>query len=156
MQKPPAREVEPAPAAPPAPAPAPNALLDYVREEPAYREAYAAYTPDEAVLVQVRAVRPRALVKVAAASWCPDCRRNIPKLARISEHLAGWEFRLVGLGSPESQALGVRAIPTIVVFDPDSGRELGRIVEEPRFGSIERDLLKIVQTDEEEVLFLET
>lgn len=156
MQKPPAREAEPTSAAPPAPAPAPNALLGYVREEPAYREAYAAYTPDEGILAQVQAVCPRALVKIAAASWCPDCRRNIPKLARISEHLAGWEFRLMELGSPESQALGVRAIPTIVVFDPDSGRELGRIVEEPRFGSIEKDLLEIVRADEEKVLFLET
>jgi thiol-disulfide isomerase/thioredoxin len=113
--------------------------------------------PDDGILQRVKALRPHALVKVAAASWCPDCRRNIPKLARISEQLAGWEFRLVELGTPEAQELGVRAIPTIVVFDADSGRELGRIVEEPRYGSLEQDLLEIVSAEEkgEDVLFLE-
>jgi thioredoxin reductase (NADPH) len=157
MQKPSVRE-EPAPAAPPAPTPAPNALLDYVREEPAYQQAYAAYVPDDSLLQRVKALRPHALVKVVAASWCPDCRRNIPKLARISERLAGWEFRLVELGTPEAQALRVRAIPTIAVFDAESGRELGRIVEEPRYGSLEQDLLEIVSAEEkgEAVLFLET
>ncbi|MBC7243514.1 MAG: hypothetical protein H5T60_13840, partial [Anaerolineae bacterium] len=58
----------------------------------------------------------------------------------------------------ETNVLGVRAIPTIVVFDAESGRELGRIVEEPRYGSLEQDLLEIVSAEEksEDVLFLET
>lgn len=136
---------EPAPsrqiAAPPA---VRNALLDYVRSEPAYQPGYQAYQPDVETIAHIRAAMPRAKVIVIAASWCPDCRRNVPKLARISEHLPDWDFSVYGLESAEARQLGARAIPTIVVFDPSSGREFGRIVEEPKTGSIERDLWDIV------------
>lgn len=135
----------PAPAATPAPALAArkNSLLDYVNAQPGYEAGFRAYKPDQGTLEKVAAARQRARVTVVAASWCPDCRREVPRLARIAELLPGWEFGVAPLDGDEARALGARAIPTVVVFDAETGRELGRIVEEPRSGSWEKDLLKV-------------
>ena len=123
-----------------------NALLDYVRGEMAYRENFEAYQPDLETLAQVREALPAASVTVIAATWCPDCRRNVPKLARIAEHLPGWTFRVHPRESEEARRLDVKAIPTVAVFRPEGEQELGRIVEEPRSGSLERDLLEIARS----------
>ena len=136
--------------APPLPA---NALLEYIRGEEVYQQDLSAYSPDLAIVERIKEAMPRARVVVIAAAWCPDCRRNVPRIARISELLPDWDFTVYSRESDMARELGVMAIPTIALFDPETDQELGRIVEDPRSDSIERDLLEIVQGDHD--LFVE-
>lgn len=55
-------------------------------------------------------------------------------------------------GDDARERLRVRAIPTIVVQDPDSREELGRIIEPPESGSLEADLLAIADRTPKSVL----
>lgn len=105
-------------------------LVAYVRGELRGQAVYGGYRPRAAVLRRVAERLPGAHVVVVSGAWCPDCRREVPKLARILELLpAGWSVELRGDEEASMSRLGVRAIPTFVVFDRPEGRELGRIVE---------------------------
>ena len=127
-----------------APSPTSNALLEYIKSEDVYQQNFSAYSPDLTTVERIKEAMPRARVVVIAAAWCPDCRRNVPKIARISELLPDWDFTVHSRESDAARELGVMAIPTIALFDPETDQELGRIVENPRSDSIERDLLEIV------------
>lgn len=119
-------------------------LAIYAREELSSAE-YAAYPPRADLLRQVLALLPAAHVRVVAAAWCKDCRREVPRFARIAERLPGWTVELLG-DDPHTRArLGIERIPTFIVEDHASGRELGRIVERPDSGSLEGDLLTIAE-----------
>jgi hypothetical protein len=120
-------------------------LAAYARDELGGGAAYEGYRPDIRVLERIRERLPRARVEVVAAAWCKDCRREVPRLARIVERLPGWTAELLGDDPETRRALGVVKIPTIVVRNVDSGEELGRIVESPDSGSIEDDLLRIAE-----------
>ena len=119
------------------------ALLDYIRHDEGFLRVYQKYQPDTALVEKIRAALPTARVVTISAAWCPDCRRNVPRFARIAEQLPSWEFEIYPREDvARVQALGIRAIPTFIVFQ--DGKELGRIVENPAFGSLEADLYEIV------------
>ncbi|MBI3943035.1 MAG: thioredoxin family protein, partial [Chloroflexi bacterium] len=122
----------------------PAAALDaYIRHDPGYVRSYEAYKPNLALLQQVSQRLPRARMVTITASWCPDCRRNVPRMARIAEHLPGWQFEVYPREDEErARELGIRAIPTFILYQ--DGTEIGRIVENPVFGSLEADLWEIV------------
>ena len=119
-------------------------LAIYAREE-LNGDEYEAYPPRSDVLSRVLALRPTARVRVVSAAWCKDCRREVPRFARIVEHLPGWTVELLGDDADTRTRLDVRRIPTFIVEDEASGRELGRIVERPASGSLEGDLLTIAE-----------
>jgi len=120
-------------------------LRDYARSELGGGSIYDGYLPRSEVLARVGALLPRAHVVVVSGAWCKDCRREVPKFARIAERLSGWTVELRGDDAETHDALQVRRIPTFVVRHPDSGEELGRIVESPESGSLEGDLLSIAE-----------
>ncbi len=120
-----------------------SALEEYVRHDPGYLRLYEAYKPDTATLEKIRKVLPEARMVIISASWCPDCRRNVPRMARISQHLPGWKFEIYPREDEDrARSLGIRAIPTFVVYHGD--KELGRIVENPTLANLEADLYEIV------------
>ncbi len=123
-----------------------TALHHYVELDEAYYIAYEAYQPDVATLRQVYVCLPTAHVIVSARRTCPDCLRHIPAMARIAEHLPGWTWEIFeSEAQPERRlALGIVRVPTFILYAGSEGRELGRIVENPISGSLERDLLAIV------------
>ncbi len=116
----------------------------YARDELSAAE-YAAYPPRAHILRQVLALRPAARVRIVSAAWCSDCRREVPRFARIAERLTGWTVELLGDDAETRARFRIERIPTFVVEDPASGRELGRIVERPETGSLEGDLLAIAE-----------
>ena len=120
-------------------------LNDYVELDEGYFAIYDAETPDLALLMRINAALPQAHVVIPSRRSCPDCIRNIPRMARIAEHLPGWTWEIYSSSdNPERNAIfKLRAVPTFVVFDRAGGRELGRIVENPASGSLEQDLLDI-------------
>ena len=120
-------------------------LVVYARDQLRGGMAYDDYRPKAHVLEQVVARLPRAHVVVVSGAWCSDCRREVPRFARIVERLPGWTVELRGDDAETRDVLNVRKIPTFVVRNPDTDEELGRIVESPESGSLEGDLLAIAE-----------
>jgi hypothetical protein len=123
-----------------------TALHRYTEVDPDYYQAYEDYEPDVASVEQIRAIRSVAHVLTPSRYSCSDCARNIPKMTRIAEHLPGWTWEIFDSKDADRRAaLGITRIPTFIVYDAAGGKELGRIVENPVGGSLEVDLLRIVQ-----------
>jgi hypothetical protein len=122
-------------------------LNDYVEPDEGYFAIYEAYTPDVATLMRVNMALPQAHVVIPGRRTCPDCLRNIPRMARIAEQLPGWTWEIYNSSEnlERNAILKVSAVPTFIVFDHAGGQELGRIVENPASGSLEADLLEIAQ-----------
>lgn len=122
-----------------------EALAAYARGALRGEPIYRGYRPRTALLQRAADSLPTAHVVVVSGAWCGDCRREVPKLARIMESLpAGWTVET--LGEEARERLGVRAIPTVVVLDRAGGRELGRIIESPEGpDGLEGDLLAIAE-----------
>ncbi len=120
-------------------------LIEYARDELHGTFVLDSYRPKAELLGQLTRRLPKAHIVVVSAAWCKDCRSEVPKLARLAEHLPGWTFELRGDDDETREGLGVRAIPTFIVQDAPGGRELGRIIEHGESGSIEGDLLAIAE-----------
>jgi hypothetical protein len=121
-----------------------TALNEYIKHDEGYLRVHDAYKPNLALLKQVRAKVPQARMVTISASWCPDCRRNVPRMARIAEHLPDWQFEIYPReDEARAKALGIKAIPTFILYQGD--QEIGRIVENPAFGNLEADLWEIAQ-----------
>ncbi len=119
-------------------------LADYVRRDAGFQRRLEACQPDLELIRQIRERMPRMRVVIVSATWCGDCRRNVPCLAQIAAHLPDWEFTVFPRDDEaRARALGVRAVPTFIVYSDD--REIGRIIERPAFGSLEADLLEIAK-----------
>lgn len=120
-------------------------LTDYIELDEGYFALYEAYEPDADTLVRLNAALPSAHVEIPSRRTCPDCLRNIPRMARIAELLPGWTWEIYNSSDnlERNTILKVAAVPSFVVFNQKGGRELGRIVENPSNGSLEKDLLDI-------------
>jgi cyclophilin family peptidyl-prolyl cis-trans isomerase/HEAT repeat protein len=99
------------------------------------------FRPDEAALDRLRATTGNYTVWTVLGSWCSDSRREVPRLQRVLEQVAGDHLRhhLVGVDRTKwigergeladlIGALAVELVPTVVVVN-EQGQELGRIVE---------------------------
>ncbi|GAB4467718.1 MAG: hypothetical protein Kow00124_00990 [Anaerolineae bacterium] len=121
-------------------------LHQHIAVDEGFYAAYEAYEPDLPVIERIRLVQPTAHVITPSRYTCPDCARNIPHMARIAEHLPGWTWEVFDSSDQERRAaLGIIRIPTFIVYDRPGGKELGRIIENPASGSLEHDLLAIVE-----------
>jgi len=99
---------------------------------PEYRLAMDQYAPSQAALEQIRRCSPAARIEVFYGSWCPFCRRHVPRLLRALELAKGspLSVRLVALPKGFSQEKvaterGVQRVPTLIVYD--GMREVGRL-----------------------------
>jgi thiol-disulfide isomerase/thioredoxin len=122
-------------------------LAAYARQELRGEAIYKGYRPREAVIEQVAAALPAAHVVVVSGTWCGDCRREVPKMARILEQLPeSWSVELRGDDAEVRERFVVHAIPTFLVLDRPGGREIGRIIESPSSSEgLEGDLLAIAR-----------
>jgi cyclophilin family peptidyl-prolyl cis-trans isomerase/HEAT repeat protein len=112
----------------------------------------AAYVPKEKWLALLRTAKVRYALTVAMGTWCSDSREQIPRLQAVLQALGPHSPfdppRLVGLDRSKSVDAKlfpygpVELVPTIVVTA--GGSEVGRIVETPKSGSIEEDLVRIL------------
>lgn len=123
-----------------------TALHHYVEMDDSYYSAYEAYEPDTDSLMHLSLALPSAHMVIASRYSCTDCARNMPKMARIAEHLPGWTWDVYhhDENRERSDSLGISRIPTFILYDHEGGREIGRIVENPTVGSLESDLLQII------------
>ena len=122
-----------------------NPLYTYVHADEGFAAGYKRYKPKTNIITQIRELLPTAELVVVSAHWCPDCRRNVPKMAKIIEHLPNWKVRVHDRDEEGiKEKYGIRKIPTFIIRDV-SGKELGRIIENPISLSLEEDLLNIIQ-----------
>lgn len=127
-----------------------TALHRYTEVDLDYYQAYEDYQPELDMIERIRAIQPSAHVITPSRYSCSDCVRNIPKMTRIAEHLPEWTWEIFDSKDADRRAaLGITHIPTFIVFDAMNGRELGRIIENPISGSLELDLLRIVESARE-------
>jgi thiol-disulfide isomerase/thioredoxin len=124
--------------------------FEELRQQPGYEENFAAYSPDSERVAVLREVdTPTELVAIVG-TWCPDCHRETPRLAKILEEAGNPNItvRYIGIdrsrSDPEglSMAYEFERIPTIIVHQ--GGEEIGRIVESPEV-TLEHDLVRILQ-----------
>jgi cyclophilin family peptidyl-prolyl cis-trans isomerase/HEAT repeat protein len=122
------------------------------REIAGWREERDLYKPDQKWLDMLRTARLRYGLVVAMGTWCGDSREQIPRLQAVlvalGERSPFEQPRLVGVDRSKSIDATlfpfgtVELVPTIVVTA--GGSEIGRIVETPKSGSIEEDLVRIL------------
>lgn len=110
-----------------------------------YLEAARAYRPKSGALTLLKNARTPTEVVAFFGSWCSHCKKHIPQLIKALDAAANpnIKVRFVGISEDLSQPealitqFAISKTPTIVVTA--GGREIGRIVEEPK-GAIEEDL----------------
>ncbi len=111
---------------------------------------YAAH-PNDAVLSKIKGLLQDKKITVVMGTWCSDSKMWVPYFYRMLE-LMNYDPEKVTLiaVNKDKKAEGVdlskykiERIPTFIIYDKD-GKELGRIVESPRY-SIEKDLLEILE-----------
>ena len=92
-------------------------------------------------------------IKIVMGTWCPDSRREVPRIMRI---LDIWQFPLSGVTfigvddtklSPVSDynKLDIQRVPTFIIYK--NNIEAGRIIENP-VTSLEQDIVNILVRNE--------
>lgn len=141
--------------APPLQVPVWYGPLEIARVEaafPEYRSGREAYEPDPAMVAILAGARLRYELTVAMGTWCSDSRALVPALEKVVDALGDGSAlarpRLLGIDRAKATLAvewpfgPVELVPTVVVSS--GGVELGRIVETPASGRVERDLVNIL------------
>lgn len=119
-------------------------LIALVEQDEAWYAAFEAYHIDAPTLAEAARLLPAAQVRIANKPACSDSARELPRLAAAAAALPGWSFEVYDWDERADIGVGqVTRSPTIIVFA--DGAERGRIVEHPRTGTLEGDLLLIAR-----------
>jgi thiol-disulfide isomerase/thioredoxin len=118
---------------------------DLLNKKRDYVAAARAYRPKSGAVSLLKNVSQPVEVVVFFGTWCSYCKEHLPKFLKALEAAGNPNIkaRYVGISEDMSQPeallteFGVSKTPTFVVSM--GGREIGRIVEEPK-GAIEEDL----------------
>lgn len=92
-------------------------------------------------------------ITVVMGTWCEDSYREVPRLMKILESMNFPEQKLKIIAvnrkkeapNGEEGVYNIQRVPTIIV--QKYGKEIGRIIEYPTTGYLERDLLEILKKD---------
>ncbi|AZB29159.1 TlpA family protein disulfide reductase [Chryseobacterium balustinum] len=137
-------------------------LKEQFAKEP-YSEWYAKefneYALDQKAVTELRKnnINSYNLI-VFVGTWCEDSHRDFPRLMKILEEVKYPDSRLTIIAvnrkkeSPTGDEVkyNVSKVPTIIV--EKYGKEIGRIIEMPTTGYVERDLVEILKKDDGSVL----
>ena len=117
---------------------------------PEYLRTARGYTPNAAAIAALKKANRPVTVRVVFGSWCPHCRQHVPLMLRVENAVANpkVKFEYYGIAKPpdgwkdpEVKRLGVKGIPTAIVYV--NGVQAGRI-EGESFNTPEVALSKIV------------
>lgn len=123
-----------------------------------YSEWYVAgfedYQIDQKALAELKKEKLNSYnITLVMGTWCDDSHREVPRLFKILEELRFPESKLTMIAvnrkkeapSGEEGPLNIQRVPTIIV--QKYGKEIGRIIESPSTGYLERDLVEILRKD---------
>ena len=107
------------------------------------------YVPAAQPVADIMAHMAGAELWVFLATWCGDCKRELPRLLRLLTAV-GWpedRLRLIGVDWDKRDSAGlaerwrVERVPTFIVVR--AGHEVGRLVERP-LKSLEQDIATLL------------
>jgi len=114
-----------------------------------YKENYSVYKPQEELIRQIDSVDVGDSILVVFGSWCSDSHMWVPMLLSITDsttmaHKIGFISvpRSKGWRDKLTQGLNIEKVPTFIFYH--SGKEIGRIVEEPK-GDIGKNIVDILE-----------
>lgn len=123
---------------------------DAIFANPQWQEKYDKY---ETKGDMIDALKPKLgsdmRIDVYLGLWCPDSRNNVPPFIKILD-VAGSNVPVRYFGVPRKasrdvkyyvEEMQVERVPTFIFYR--SGKEIGRIIENPKTGMLE-DMLDIV------------
>ncbi|WP_326983464.1 thioredoxin family protein [Chryseobacterium sp. MYb264] len=124
-----------------------------------YTKEYSEYTLDQKAIGELRKAKFTSYdLVVFMGTWCEDSHRDFPRLMRILDELKYPESKLTIIAvnrkkespSGEEGLYNIQKVPTIIV--KRYNKEIGRIIEMPKSGYIERDLVEIMKKDDSSVI----
>lgn len=130
---------------------------DQLLKEP-YQEWYVKehdeYGLDKKTIVELKKKKLNSYnIILVMGTWCEDSHREVPRFFRILEELKYPDNKLTIIAvnrkyeapGGEEGIYNIQKVPTIIV--QKYGKEIGRIIESPSTGYLERDLLEILKKD---------
>ncbi|GAB0157761.1 thioredoxin family protein [Chryseobacterium sp. Alg-005] len=124
-----------------------------------YVKEHNEYTLDQKAIDQLKKDKINSYnLIVFMGTWCEDSHRDFPRLMRILEELKYPDSKLtiIAVNRKKESPTGdegrynIQKVPTIIV--EKYGKEIGRIIEMPTTGYIERDLVEILKKDDQSVI----
>lgn len=137
-------------------------LKDQFTKEPYaqwYVKEHDEYALDQNAIKELRKGKITSYdIIVFMGTWCEDSHRDFPRLMRILEELKFPDARLtiIAVNRKKESPTGdesihnIQKVPTIIV--KKYNKEIGRIIEMPTTGYIERDLVEILKKDDDSVI----
>jgi thiol-disulfide isomerase/thioredoxin len=123
---------------------------DLLANLPEYVRGSRNYTPNPGAIAALNKDGQPVTVRVVFGSWCPHCRQHVPMMLRVESQLKNPKIKFEYYGvarppdgwkDPEVKRLGVKGIPTAIVYV--NGLEVGRI-EGQGWSAPEVELSKII------------
>lgn len=107
------------------------------------------YAPEAAAVEKLRAASANLEVLAFVGTWCPDSKREVPRLLKLMDQAGIPESKLTMLGLDRTkkdaegitEKWGLKYVPTFIVLK--DGKELGRVVEKSQ-GTLEADFVQIL------------
>lgn len=115
-----------------------------------YLTEYDSYQTKPEMIKDFKGKLKRYRIEVFMGTWCEDSKREYPRLMKILKEAKFPEKRMITYAVNENKrsfygeelSKDIRFVPTIIFYK--GGKEVGRIVESPVSGSLEEDILMIV------------
>ena len=125
--------------------------LEEIDFEKWFDEEYNSYEIEQNKLTGIENLK-NYTIEIFLGTWCPDSRREIPRLLKIldQEKFPASQLHLIAVNHKKKSNNGeevgknVSHVPTIIVYDKNK-KEVGRIVESPVSAYLEEDLAQIVK-----------
>jgi len=131
--------------------------LDQFKKEPYsewYDKEYNDYQLDQKSISELKKEKLSTYsMTVFLGTWCGDSHREFPRLIKILE-ASNYNFgkmEIIAVNRKKESPNGeegiynIQRVPTIIL--KKYGKEIGRIIESPETGFLERDLLNILKKD---------
>lgn len=124
-----------------------------------YVKEHDEYVLDQKAIAELRKQKINSYnIIVFLGTWCEDSHRDFPRLMKILEEVKFPDSKLTMIAvnrkkeSPTGDEVryNVQKVPTIIV--EKYGKEIGRMIEMPSTGYVERDLVEILKKNDSSVI----
>ena len=115
-----------------------------------FLQEYDSYQTNAPMIKDFKNKLKKYRIVVFMGTWCDDSKREYPRLLKILDEAKFPEQRIVTYALNENKksfygeegGKDIRFVPTIIFYK--GGEEIGRIVESPVSGTLEEDIMMIV------------
>jgi hypothetical protein len=120
-----------------------------------YKEEHDNYAFDEDALKELKKAKIGSYnITIFLGTWCSDSHREFPRFIKILEQLNYPMPKLTIIAvnrkkeapSGEEGQFNIQKVPTFIISK--YGKEIGRIIESPKSGWLEKDLVEILKKDD--------